>query len=213
MISAQPDVVLLFTRYPEPGRCKTRLIPALGRDGAARLHREMTHRILAQLTRLAAIHPHFLEIHHDGGTEDQMRSWLGADRHYRPQGDGDIGCRMQAAIVRHLGRMQRLLLIGSDCPDLTADIMEEAFMALATHDLVLGPAFDGGYYLIGTRQESSDIFCRALFQDIPWGTDSVYPTTITRAEQHRLRCHTLTRLHDIDTPADLRHLHHHPHPE
>ena len=213
MMPAQPDIVLLFTRYPEAGRCKTRLIPALGRDGATRLHQEMTHRVLAQLTQLAAIHPHLLEIHHDGGTEKQMRSWLGTGLHYRRQEDGDIGCRMQAAILRHLGRVQRLLLIGSDCPDLTAAIMEEAFAALATHDLVLGPAFDGGYYLIGAGQGISTLICHTLFRDIPWSTDAVYTTTKNRAEQHRLRCHTLTRLHDIDTPADLRHLHHHPHPQ
>lgn len=213
MTPAQPDRVLLFTRYPEAGRCKTRLIPALGKDGAARLHREMTQRVLTQLTSLAAIHPHQLEIHYDGGSEEQMRSWLGNNYQYRKQADGDIGCRMQAAIVRHLDRMQRLLLIGSDCPDLSAAIMEEAFEALTTHDLVLGPAFDGGYYLIGARKERASIICRKLFHDIPWSTDDVYTTTKTRAEQHRLRCHTLTRLHDIDTPADLRHLHHHPHPQ
>jgi rSAM/selenodomain-associated transferase 1 len=213
MMPAQPDLVLLFTRYPEPGQCKTRLIPALGQNGAADLHQRMTQLILAQLTRLAAIHPHHLEIHYDGGTKELMRSWLGTDFHYRQQTAGDIGCRMQTAISRHQGRMQRLLLIGSDCPNLTAEILKEAFIALNTHDLVLGPAFDGGYYLIGTRQESSESICRTLFQDIPWGTDTVYPITKNRAEQHQLRCHTLTRLHDIDTPADLRHLDHRPHPQ
>jgi len=213
MMPAQPDLVLLFTRYPEPGQCKTRLIPALGRNGAADLHREMTRRVLAQLTRLTAIHPHHLEIHYDGGTESQMRSWLGTDLHYRQQAAGDIGCRMQAAISGRMDQMERLLLIGSDCPDLSTDILEEAFMALTTHDLVLGPAFDGGYYLIGARRECSSIICRTLFQDMPWGTDNVYPITKNRAEQHQLRCHTLTRLHDIDTPADLRYLDHHPHPQ
>ena len=142
-----------------------------------------------------------------------MRSWLGAGHHYRQQADGDIGCRMQAAINGHLGGRQRLLLIGSDCPDLTADIMEKAFTALTSHDLVLGPAWDGGYYLIGIHTETSPVICQALFQDIPWGTDGVYTTTKTRADQLQLRCHTLTRLHDIDTPADLRHLHYHPHPQ
>jgi rSAM/selenodomain-associated transferase 1 len=213
MIPARQDIVILFTRYPEAGQCKTRLIPALGKEGAARLHQEMTHRVLTQLTSLAAIHPHRLEIHYDGGSEEQMRSWLGADRHYQRQADGDIGCRMQAAIASHLGRMQRLILIGSDCPDLSAAIMEEAFAALTTHDLALGPAFDGGYYLIGASAERAGVIYHNLFQDIPWGTDGVYATTKSRAEQHRLRCHTLTRLHDIDTPADLGHLHYHPHPQ
>ena len=166
---------------------------------------------MTQLSSLAAIHPHQLEIHYEGGSEGQMRSWLGANHHYRRQTDGDIGCRMQAAIAGHLGRMQRLLLIGSDCPDLTAAIMEEAFAALTTNDLVLGPAYDGGYYLIGARKERASVICNKLFQDIPWGTDDVYRTTKSRAEEHQLRCHTLIRLHDIDTPADLRHLRYHPH--
>jgi hypothetical protein len=173
----------------------------------------MTRRILAQLAGLAAIHPHHLEIHHDGGTRDQMDSWLGPDRHYHRQTDGDIGCRMQAAITGHLGRAQRLLLIGSDCPDLSAPIIAEAFGALAAHDLVLGPACDGGYYLIGLGAEISALICHDLFQDIPWSTDAVYTTTKNRAEQHRLRCHTLARLHDIDTPADLRYFGHHSHPQ
>lgn len=213
MLPSPSDTVILFTRYPVAGKCKTRLIPALGPDGAAALHQEMTLHIVAQLTRLAAIHPHLLEIHHDGGTEEQMRSWLGSGHTYRRQAEGDIGRRMQAAISSHLGRRQHLLLIGSDCPDLTAEILEEAFVALTANDLVLGPAYDGGYYLIGVDLKSSVSICHTLFQDIPWSTDNVYLTTIKRAEQHRLRCHTLTRLHDIDTPADLRHLHHHPHPE
>jgi hypothetical protein len=213
MRPTQHNRILLFTRYPEAGRCKTRLIPVLGAGGAAALHRKMTQRMIGQVTRLAAIQPHLLEIHHDGGTQTQMRSWLGVDHHYHKQGEGDIGCRMQTAILRHLGRRQRLLLIGSDCPGLSAEIMQEAFTALTSHDLVLGPAYDGGYYLIGLGAEISAPTCHSLFQDIPWSTDGVYTTTKKRAEEQRLRCHTLTRLHDIDTPADLRYLDHHPYPQ
>ncbi len=207
------DLVILFTRYPTPGQCKTRLIPALGAEGAAALHRDMTHRILGQVTRLATGHPLHLEIHFDGGNEEQMQSWLGADFHYQQQTSGDIGCRMRAAIHNHQGRMRRLLLIGSDCPELTAEILLEAFTVLPTHDLVLGPAFDGGYYLIGTHGEAASTVCATLFHDMEWGTNTVYPTTKARAEHHHLRCHTLARLHDIDTPADLRHLHHYSHPQ
>ncbi len=212
-MTAQLDIIILFTRYPEPGKCKTRLIPALGADGATKLHQQMTRLILAQLTKLALTCPYRLEIHHEGGTEAQMRSWLGADHIYRKQAAGDIGCRMRAAISSHVSQTQRLLLVGSDCPSLTAGIMAEAFTALTTHDLTLGPAFDGGYYLIGVRQESADIICHSLFQDIPWSTDDVYTLTKSRAEQHQLRCHTLAQLHDIDTPADLRYFDHHPHPQ
>lgn len=213
MISTSPDIIILFTRYPAPGRCKTRLIPALGEDGATRLHQRMTRLVLAQLAELAALHPHHLEIHHDGGDQTQMRSWLGLNHHYRQQTDGDIGCRMQAAIKPHLGRTQRLLLIGSDCPDLSAAVMHEAMTALTTNDLVLGPAYDGGYYLIGMGVKISTIHCDNLFQNIAWGTNTVYTNTINKAAQQQLRCHTLVKLHDIDTPADLRYFGHHSDPQ
>jgi rSAM/selenodomain-associated transferase 1 len=213
MLPNSPDLVILFTRYPQPGQCKTRLIPALGPDGAAALHREMTGRIVTELAALAVLHPHRLEIHYDGGSPAEMAAWLGKSHQYRRQGKGDIGCRMRAAIGGHQGRMQRLLLVGSDCPDLSAELLRDAFVALRTHDLVLGPAFDGGYYLIGVHNQSASLVCQTLFQGIPWSTDRVYAITQERAEQLRLRCHTLTRLHDIDTPEDLGYFHYHPHPE
>lgn len=213
MLSNFPDLVLLFTRYPQPGQCKTRLIPALGPDGAATLHREMTGRIMSQLAALTVLHPHRLEIHYDGGTMAQMESWLGTSHQYRQQAAGDIGCRMRDAIRGHQGRMRRLLLIGSDCPDLSAGLLRDAFAALRGHDLVLGPAFDGGYYLIGVHDKSAALVCQTLFQDVPWGADRVYAITQERAQQHQLRCHALTRLHDIDTPEDLGYFHYHPHPQ
>jgi rSAM/selenodomain-associated transferase 1 len=213
MIPELSDIIILFTRYPVPGHCKTRLIPALGPVGATVIHHQMTRRILEQLSKLAAIHPYRLEIHHDSDHENQMRAWLGAHHHYQRQADGDIGFRMREAISSHQGQMRRLLLIGSDCPELSATILQDSFTALNTHDLVLGPAFDGGYYLIGVRDTSADLVCDNLFQDIPWGTDTVCATTLSLAERLQLRCHSLKRLHDIDTPADLKYLHHHPHPQ
>jgi uncharacterized protein len=213
MIPDPPDLVILFTRYPQAGHCKTRLMAALGADGAAALHRAMTEGLLARLKALAVHHPHRLEIHYDGGSRAQMAAWLGNGHHYRRQVEGDIGCRMRAAIGSHRGRMGRLLLIGSDCPDLGAEILGEAFAALASHDLVLGPAFDGGYYLIGVHNESASSVCDTLFQEIPWSTDAVFALTKARAEQHQLRCHILMKLYDIDTPDDLRHFHYNPHPQ
>lgn len=213
MIAEPSDLVILFTRYPEPGQCKTRLIPALGASGAAALHREMTRRILAQMDELAKRLPHRQEIHYDGGSRARMASWLGSSRHYRRQAAGDIGCRMREAISAHQGRARRLLLIGSDCPDLTGDLLRDAFAALDSHDLVLGPAFDGGYYLIGVHAGSSSLVCRTLFQDIPWSSGQVYSMTQARAEQLHLRCHILTTLHDIDTPEDLGYFDYHPHIE
>jgi len=213
MIPDQHDLIILFTRYPQPGQCKTRLIPALGADGAAGLQRAMTEHILARLKALAVLHPHRLEIHYAGGSLAQMVSWLGDCHQYRQQAEGDIGCRMRAAISSHQGQMQRLLLIGSDCPDISAELLRDAFAALGSHDLVLGPAFDGGYYLIGVHNESSPLVCETLFQEIPWSTDNVFAITKARAEQHQLRCHTLMKLHDIDTPDDLRYFHYYPDPQ
>lgn len=205
------NLIILFTRYPEPGRCKTRLIPALGAEGAASLHERMTRHTLSELNRLAATRPHRLEIHHDGGSLALMQSWLGSEQHYIEQTPGTIGDRMKAAIRRGAKNTQQLLLVGSDCPGISAEILATGLTALTSCDLVLGPAVDGGYYLIGCQSRATATLCSTLFDDIPWGTNTVLSQTLALAEQHGLRCRTLTQLHDIDTPADLHYLDHYPH--
>jgi rSAM/selenodomain-associated transferase 1 len=193
------ECLIIFTRYPEPGKTKTRLIPALGAEGAATLQRQMTEHTLAQVKELQAKRLVSVEVYFVGGNQQLMQSWLGTSVIYRQQGDGDLGRRMAIAFQTALeAGKQRVVVIGTDCPDLKAQLMVKAFHALEQHDLVLGPAQDGGYYLIG--------LCRLipeLFTGISWSTAEVLQQTMSIAQRLELAVAYLPRLSDVDRPEDL----------
>ena len=193
------ECLIIFTRYPEPGKTKTRLIPALGAEGAATLQRQMTEHTLAQVKELQAKRLVSVEVYFVGGNQQLMQSWLGTSVIYRQQGDGDLGRRMAIAFQTALeAGKQRIVVIGTDCPDLKAEVMVKAFHALEQHDLVLGPAQDGGYYLIG--------LCRLipqLFTGISWSTAEVLQQTMSIAQRLELAVAYLPRLSDVDRPEDL----------
>lgn len=192
------DCLIIFTRYPEPGKTKTRLIPILGAEGAAKLQRQMTEQKLAEAKKLQQIHPLYIEVHFTGGTQQLMQDWLG-NLTYKQQSQGDIGCRMSAAFQTAFeAGMQRIVLIGIDCPDLKVELMAEAFQALNKHDLVLGPAKDGGYYLIGLNYLLPE-----LFRGINWSTSEVLGQTQDIAQKLDLAVAYLPILSDIDRPEDL----------
>jgi len=198
--------LILFTRYPEPGRAKTRLIPVLGPEGAADLQRRMTERLVAQLLLFAEEYPVATEIRYDGGTPELVVDWLGHDLPALPQGEGGLGERLErAAVAAFADGVARLVFIGADCPALTPPLFARAFAALLRHDLVLGPAADGGYYLIGLRCPWA-----GLFRDIPWGSGEVLAVTLGRARGLGLSIHLLEQHADVDRPEDLRYFHHHP---
>lgn len=191
--------LIIFTRYPEPGKTKTRLIPALGKEGAAMLQRQMTEQKLAEANKLQTYSPLSLEIHFAGGNEQLMQYWLGSNNTYKRQCKGDIGCRMASAFNESFKTgMKQVILIGTDCPELNAKLMFQAFEELIQHDLVLGPARDGGYYLIGLNQ-----FIPELFKGISWSTAEVLSQTLSIAEKLELAVAFLPTLSDIDRPEDL----------
>jgi uncharacterized protein len=199
-VSESVPCLIVFTRYPIPGKTKTRLIPALGAAGAADLHRQMTEHTLAQVRQLRADGV-AIEIHYAGATaERELADWLGADLIYRSQGDGDLGERMALSIETALqAGHDRVIIIGTDCPGLTTDILQLAFEQLHDRDLVLGPAIDGGYYLIGLRRLIPE-----LFVGISWGTSAVRQQTIEIATKLGLSMGDLPLLADIDRPEDLQ---------
>ena len=191
--------LIIFTRYPEPGTTKTRLIGALGANGAAELHRQMTERVVGVARELKASTGIAIEIRFVGGDDSKMRQWLGNDMEYAGQIGLDLGERMDNAFKAGFDQgCDRIVLVGSDCPELTADILEKAFQALDHHPVVLGPAADGGYYLIGLKQRLSNVF-----QDIPWGTENVLEETRKALSTLEVSCVLLERLSDVDTPEDL----------
>ncbi|MEO0352776.1 MAG: TIGR04282 family arsenosugar biosynthesis glycosyltransferase [Cyanobacteria bacterium P01_A01_bin.15] len=188
---------MLFTRYPEAGNTKTRLIPYLGAVRAAELQRWMTQRVAGEMAALCSDIER--QVHFSGGGLPQMQAWLGQQFTYHRQTTGGLGQRLHQAFMGNFqAGKAAVVAIGSDCPELNTDHLEQAFEALQTRDVVLGPAVDGGYYLIGLSQPQAK-----LFQDIPWGTGDVYARTVAIANHLNLAITTLEPLRDVDRPEDL----------
>ena len=192
--------LLLFTRYPQPGQTKTRLIPALGAVGAAFVQRNMTEQVLTTSRQFSALPGRRLEVCSTGADFRSMGLWLGFDLKYCDQGEGDLGQRLMRIVENSFSRgAASVLVIGSDCPALSVGCLDKAVATLESGaDLVLGPACDGGYYLIGLKR-----FASSLFENIPWGSEDVLPATITAARRLDWRIVQLPPLVDIDRPEDL----------
>ncbi|MGB5712866.1 MAG: TIGR04282 family arsenosugar biosynthesis glycosyltransferase [Waterburya sp.] len=193
------ETLIIFSRYPESGKTKTRMIPALGAAGAAELQRKMTEHTLNNTQQLLSSRDVNIELHFTGGTQQLMAEWLGQDLPYIPQVSGDLGQKIRSAFDRafNLGN-QRVVIMGIDCPDIDQVILNEAFDSLQNNDLVLGMAEDGGYYLIGLNH-----YIPQLFYNIAWGTDQVLDQTNNIAQQLKLDMYHLTTLSDVDRPEDL----------
>lgn len=194
------ETLIIFSRYPEPGKTKTRMIPALGALGAAELQREMTEHTLKTAIALKLFRKIGIEVHFAGGEIQSMKEWLKEDFDYIPQASGDLGYKMRSAFERAFGLgNERVAIVGIDCPDLDQAILSKAFDSLQAHDLVLGVAEDGGYYLIGLNRPITQ-----LFQNITWGTEQVLNQTKNIAQQLKLDVHYLPTLADVDRPEDLK---------
>jgi len=200
-MAQEPVRLVVFAKAPQPGAAKTRLIPALGAEGAAALARRMlAHSLQEALGAQAGP----VELCMSPGPDDP--AW----RDVAPphaiirsgQGSGDLGARMAGAIHRvTTEHRQPVMLMGTDCPALTAGRMAEAAEQLQAHDAVLVPAADGGYVLIGLK-----LPCPELFGAMPWSTSAVAAETLRRMKALGLRVWIGPQLHDIDEPADLAHL-------
>lgn len=189
MPSKSQHRLVLFARYPEAGKAKTRLIPALGPDGAAALHRKLAERTVATLRKAELP----IELRYTGAPESQFRHWLGNDIAYAEQGEGDLGDRMARA-----SQHAPVIFLGSDCPDLRPHHVAEATQAQASSDVVIGPAEDGGYWLLGLARPHD-----FLFGDMDWGTETVLSETLSRLEARGIAPTLLETLADCDRPEDL----------
>lgn len=223
------------TRHPEQGEATARPAAVHGLPGldgfteplevAAKIHQVFVEYLLRQFDRsadlleLVASPPNRLDDFQAVLADPEIAHWQLID-----QGGGDLGARMERWFARHLQRLanpttrseapsvdRACVLIGADCPLLSAADLELAWSKLATHDLVLGPAFDGGYYLIGISRrgvsqgrEVNPLQAAALFTDIPWGSETVFQRTVAAAERVGVSVAILERRHDVDTAADLQ---------
>ncbi len=198
LLTASHQRLIVFSRWPIPGQTKTRLIPALGPLRAAELQRRMTERTLQTGRAWAVGQGRAIEIRHAGGCWRQMRRWLGPGIFYRAQPGGDLGRRMDTAFRAAFAEgAERVVLVGTDCPDLTPELLDAAANALGSHDLVLGPSADGGYWLIGMNRPLP------VFDGVSWSTASVLEQTINLARRHDLDVHLLPTRNDVDLPEDL----------
>ncbi|MFA5717840.1 MAG: TIGR04282 family arsenosugar biosynthesis glycosyltransferase [Desulfobulbaceae bacterium] len=200
------EEILVFTRYPLPGKVKTRLIPRLGEEQATAVHACLAERTIAAARSLLHDRDAGLSLWYTGGTRQQMRAWIGEGITLAEQFGNGLGQRMAAAFRASWARgTERAVLIGTDCPELNAPLLARALDHLRDYEMVIGPARDGGYYLIGLRRETEPRMA-TLFNGIAWGSADTFRRTMDRARLAGLTTATLTELHDIDRPEDLRHL-------
>ena len=198
------DALVIFSRYPEAGHAKTRLIPKLGPDGAAQLQRQMTQHTLNIAPPLhAGLN---VEVRFEGGDRHRMQQWLGPEQAYRPQGDGNLGDRMLRAFDENFVQAyEKVVIIGTDCPELDSALTAAAFAALDENDIVIGPATDGGYYLIGMRIHAADHDndLDPLFEAVDWGTETVRAKTLENTQKLGFSVALLDERDDIDLPEDI----------
>lgn len=201
-MSERPGTALIvFAKAPVAGQAKTRLIPALGAEGAAALAARLLRHTLAQ-GAAAGFGTLELCAAPDASHPALVAAAQAQGAALTVQGDGDLGARMHRALSRRLATHARVLLIGTDAPSLGAAVLRQACAALATHDAVFVPALDGGYALVGLSKPAP----ARLFDSIAWSTAQVMATTRQRLAELGLRTALLAPLPDIDEPADLAHL-------
>ncbi len=193
-----PLRIVIFAKAPAPGLAKTRLIPALGTAGSARLARQLINHTVAQALD-AAIGPVEICVTPDEPHDSWEDLTLPSALHWSVQGDGDLGQRMARAAQRVIEQGESILLIGTDCPQLTAEVLRLAAAVLTQYDTCLVPVSDGGYGLLGLNH-----YIPTLFSDIPWSTASVAALTQQRILEAGLSLKPLPTLHDIDEPQDLQ---------
>lgn len=183
-------LVMVFLKAPRPGTVKTRLGRSIGMEEATAVYRGFAEQQLCRIPEDFRTEVHYAP----RGAAGEMRTWLGCELNYRAQSGRDLGARMSNAFARGFLRGYRsIIAIGSDCPGLDEDCLRQAADLLMKKDVVLGPATDGGYYLIGLRRPAP-----LLFENIEWSTATVLATTLARIRECGLKHTLLEEKDDID---------------
>lgn len=190
--------LIIFAKAPVPGKVKTRLQPAVSPNDAAKLQAFFIQQTLELVSSL-----HGVDVELWCTPDDSHPVFQQCARDFsitlKQQQGKDLGERMASALQETLTNYQQVIVIGTDCPELTIDYLNEAFSQLRQgKEAVIGPASDGGYVLLGLRRYSPQ-----LFHDINWGSDRVFSETYEKLKQLGWDWKKLNNLRDIDTPVDL----------
>lgn len=192
------SIIQFFVKIPEKVNVKTRLASEIEKDSALLLYKNFVSDIIDVL--MSGKTP-FRICFFPQDSKDEIRKWLGNSFKFLPQKGDDLGERMRNAFLQSFSEgFEKTIIIGSDLPDIKNSIIDEAFSSLESNDAVIGPAFDGGYYLIGLKR---GITMPDIFSGIRWSTDSVFRETINILKRSGLKVHILPELRDIDTMEDL----------
>ena len=179
-------------KAPRLGTVKTRL--GMDAEAACAAYRGLAEAVLAQLAPCQGVELRFTP----ADAEPEIRPWLRPGWRAKAQCEGDLGARLCAAFASEFeSAAERVVVIGADCPYVTADDIQMAWDRLRSCDVVLGPAEDGGYWLIGLRESRPE-----LFEGIPWSSERVLAETLARAKALGLTTHLLRTLSDVDTRED-----------
>lgn len=198
MSTLAKNCILFFVKDPVKGEVKSRLAAALDETIAAELYKNF---VLDMLTTLTACDAQCLICVSPQSATGKFREWLGAGYDYLPQEGNNLGERMKNSFIKAFSlQYKNVILIGSDIPDLPPSLLKQAFRMLAANGAVVGPAHDGGYYLIGFR---NDTFVPEVFDTMQWGGKSILRSTLNRLNKRKCRVHRLPAWRDIDTLADL----------
>lgn len=175
--------------------------------GAADLQKQMTVHLFSRFQKICQQKDIQLQVHFAGGSLQQMKTWLGEHVLFVPQCEGNLGDRIIFSLkqgfsaqleTQREAQLERIIVVGSDCPHIDCIHITQTLSLLKNHDIVLGPATDGGYYLIGLKH-----LWLPLFNDVPWSTHHLLERTLAIAEQMSLSVSLLEPLSDIDRPEDL----------
>ena len=191
--------LIILARHPRVGAVRSRLAHTLGEKVAMEFHRLSAERLFLELERLPFPVQRFLFY---SGSEDEvaLRKWTGNSFVYEQQKGADRGERLRHAFgATFARRVRKAVIVGTDVPDLTAGLIDEALHLLDTYDVVIGPDHNGGYYLLGLKAVHDD-----LFHNVPWGTSRVYGYTLRMIKALDLSLAFLPMLIDVNTEADLR---------
>jgi hypothetical protein len=194
------EAVIIFARLPQKGKVKTRIAKTLGEKFAVDFYKACAENTFNECRKIASNNLDIYIFYADKNDKKLMKNWAGSEFRLFPQSGEDLGKRMLNAFKQVFAEgVRRAILIGTDIPGISSKVISDSLISLCKSDVVIGPAKDGGYYLIGMNK-----LYGFLFEKIEWGSGKVFSDTLNRISLHNIERQIVAELYDIDTEEDLK---------